>query len=213
MPLASALLLARAFTLAPLSEFATFLLWFAALAEEGITLGLFVSTLWGERIRSSLPQPSFQAPPVEVPSPAPTSSFSVVSVPLATEETQSVSPEEREPNEPEEMLELPPGVTQQLTRASEGDQEQIHGLVRASFVAGQRHAYLHLGFCPPLPLVPHVELHQLEGPEVQIKTGQVLTSGVRFDLKLREAATETGSAVFEFLASCSRGEESRKAAG
>lgn len=188
VPLVSAILMARSVTFAPLTEFATFLLWFAIFAQEGITLTLFVTTLFGDRIGEVLNRPAAQpATPTLAPA-----------VKIDPEESPTLADEPLE----EEAFDLPPGVTQQLTRATEADQEQIHGLVRAKFVSGQRHVYLHVGFCPPLPSVPHVELHQLEGPDVQIKPGQVLTSGVRFDLKLREAPTIDALPVFEFLATC-----------
>lgn len=187
-PFVSALLIARAVTFAPLTEFSTFLLWFAVLAQEGTTLSLFVTTLFGDRIRQVLRREEM---PLASPAIAP--SFTI-----EAEEGPSLAEEMIE----EESFDLPPGVTQQLTRATEAGQEQVHGLVRAKFTSGQRHVYLHVGFCPPLPSVPHVELHQLEGPDVQIKQGQVLTSGVRFDLKLREAPTVDALPVFEFLATC-----------
>jgi len=188
VPFVSAMLIARAVTFAPLSEFATFLLWFAILTQEGVTLSLFLTTLFGDRLGEVLSRPQAEPPSLDL---APT-------FPPQTEEDFGLTEEPVA----EETFDLPPGVTQQLTRATEAGQEQVHGLVRAKFAHGQRHVYLHVGFCPPLPSVPQVELHQLEGPEVQIKPGQVLTSGVRFDLKLREAPTVDALPVFEFLATC-----------
>ncbi len=187
-PFVSAMLIARTVTFAPITEFTTSLLWFAILTQEGITLSLFVTTLFGDRIGEVLQRPIAE-PSAQMLAPA---------FKLETEEPPVVHEEPIE----EETFDLPPGVTQQLTRAVEAGQEQVHGLVRAKFTRGERHVYLHVGFCPPLPSVPHVELHQLEGPEIQIKPGQVLTSGVRFDLKLREAPTVDALPVFEFMATC-----------
>jgi len=187
-PLVSAILIARSVTFAPLTDFATFLLWFAVLAQEGTTLSLFVSTLFGNRI-SQLFDSTKQERTEPVLPPA---------LKFEAEESPTIDDEPVE----QESLDLPPGVTQQLTRATDAGQEQVYGLVRAKFTSGQRHVYLHVGFCPPLPSVPHVELHQLEGPEVQIKPGQILTNGVRFDLKLREAPTVDALPVFEFMATC-----------
>ncbi|RCS49160.1 hypothetical protein DTL42_11495 [Bremerella cremea] len=198
VPLCAALLIARAVTFHPLSNFATFLLWFATFAQEAITLSLFISTLGSDAIAQWFGVNNLAKNTRTNDAPPPLKA--VVPLPVAEDMTQE--DEEIE----EETLDLAENVTQQLTRASEADQEQIHGLVRATFTAGQRHAYLHIGFCPPLPSVPHVELHQLEGPEVQIKPGQVLTSGVRFDLKLREVSAETTLPVFEFLATSSLSE-------
>ncbi|PQO39202.1 hypothetical protein C5Y96_04920 [Blastopirellula marina] len=187
-PFVSAILIARAVTFAPPTEFATFLLWFAILTQEGLTLSLFVTTIFGDRIDQLLSRLETKpAAPLLTPA-----------LKIELEESPSIADEPIE----EESFDLPPGVTQQLTRATEAGQEQIHGLVRAKFVSGQRHVYLHVGFCPPLPSIPHVELHQLEGPDVQIKPGQILTNGVRFDLKLREAPTVDALPVFEFLATC-----------
>lgn len=207
-PLLSALLIARVVTFAPLTEFATSLLWFATFAQEGITLSLFVSTLFGEQLRTlaadwkatshlaAATEPATQEPAPEKMVPLPIHDAPLHDSPALAEETLE-----------EECLDLPPNVTQQLTRAIESGQEQVHGLVRAKFTSGQRHVYLHVGFCPPLPSVPHVELHQLEGPEVQVKPGQILTSGVRFDLKLREAPTVDALPVFEFIASAPTSEQ------
>lgn len=191
IPCCSAILIARSVTFYPVGEFATFLLWFATLAQEAMTLSLFISTLGGDTISQWLSRVtnSTETQPAESPEIQP-----IVPMPISTNDFLSEEEDE------EQEMRLADHVTQQLTRAIEADQEQIHGLVRATFTPGQRHAYLHIGFCPPLPSVPQVELHQLEGDEVQIKAGQVLTSGVRFDLKLREASIETRLPVFEFLA-------------
>ena len=54
VPFCSAVLIARAVTFHPLSDFSTFLLWFATIAQEGITLSLFVSTLGGDTITAWL---------------------------------------------------------------------------------------------------------------------------------------------------------------
>jgi len=103
--------------------------------------------------------------------------------------------------EPEEAhSELPEGTSQQLTRAIIGQQEHVHGLLRCELASNQRHAYLHVGFCPPLATLPQVELNQTDGPELQIQVGQIMTTGVRFDLKLRSAQPTEQSAVFEFMA-------------
>lgn len=193
-PLVSAILIARAVTFTAPTSFATFLLWFAILTEEGLTLSLFATTLFGDRIHAALRRQETK----------PTDPVLAPALKIEPEACPIIADEPLE----EESFELPPGVTQQLTRATEAGQEQVHGLVRAKFTSGQRHVYLHVGFCPPLPSIPHVELHQLEGPDVQIKPGQILTSGVRFDLKLREAPTVDALPVFEFMASCPTSENS-----
>ncbi|GAA4426225.1 hypothetical protein [Bremerella cremea] len=208
-PFCCAILLARSVTFQPITAYATFLLWFAALAQEGITLSLFVSTLYGdkispwlqaatEKLQTKTETVAEEAPAATEPAMEPTPEPAAPVLHVASLEAEEPVEEALE----EESLDLPLNVTQQLTRGVEFGQEQIHGLVRATFTPGQRHAYLHVGFCPPLPAVPHVELHQLEGPEVQIKPGQVLSNGVRFDLKLRDASTVEALPVFEFMAFC-----------
>lgn len=196
VPFCSAILIARAVTFHPLSDFSTFLLWFATIAQEAITLSLFVSTLGGEVIAAWL-RPEIA--PMEAETEAPISETPTIELPFAEASELHVELEEEEE---EETPTLASHVSQKLVRAIDSDEHQVHGLVRATFQPGQRYAYLHIGFCPPLPAVPHVELHQLEGTEVQIKTGQVLTNGVRFDLKTRETPKEAMQPVFEFMATC-----------
>ncbi|MEN6459671.1 MAG: hypothetical protein ABFC63_12160 [Thermoguttaceae bacterium] len=92
-------------------------------------------------------------------------------------------------------------VVQQLTRSQAADgTEEVSGWLRASFVAGQRTASVHVGFCPPLGSVPEVSVEQVEGPETRIKAAQVLAYGARLDLKLAAVCDEPADVLLEFSA-------------
>ena len=41
--------------------------------------------------------------------------------------------------------------------------------LRAEFAAGQRHATLHVGFCPPLASAPTVEADPADGPDATVR--------------------------------------------
>ncbi len=84
-------------------------------------------------------------------------------------------------------------------RTDEGTDE-VHGWMRVEFGPGQRTANVHLAFCPPFARAPHVSVEQSDGPEVRIKTAQVLPFGVRFDLKLQRSADAPGRVILRFSA-------------
>jgi hypothetical protein len=92
-------------------------------------------------------------------------------------------------------------VTQQLTRCQAADgAEELSGWLRMAFAAGQRTGSLHVAFCPPFVTTPELAIEQCEGPEVRIKTAQLLPYGVRLDLKLASAADEVMSVLLQFSA-------------
>ncbi len=85
-------------------------------------------------------------------------------------------------------------IVQQLYRL-QNDQglDVIYGTVRADFVAGQRTAVVHVGFCPPLAYLPEIEAEALPGTPLQgsmakIKVVQALAHGTRLDIRLPAAA-------------------------
>jgi len=87
-------------------------------------------------------------------------------------------------------------VTQRLTRLWNAEQgESIYGTMRASFAPNQRDAVLHVAFCPPFARVPQLDLEQREGPEAQLKVGQLLAYGARIDVRLRRVPPEATSVV------------------
>lgn len=92
-------------------------------------------------------------------------------------------------------------VTQQITRARLADgSDVVHGVLRASFAAGERLASVHVGFCPPFQCRPRIEASWSKGPESTVKAAQVLPYGARFDIWLSsEPAVET-NVLIEFHA-------------
>jgi len=77
-------------------------------------------------------------------------------------------------------------IVQQLYRLrDEQGQEVIYGTVRADFVAEQRTAIVHVGFCPPLAYLPEIEAEALPGgAAAKIKVAQSLAHGARLDVRL-----------------------------
>ncbi|MEN6559057.1 MAG: hypothetical protein ABFC54_12855 [Thermoguttaceae bacterium] len=95
----------------------------------------------------------------------------------------------------------PSGVTQQLTRRQTADgADELSGWLRASFVAGQRTASVHVAFCPPFAAMPELEAEQVDGPEARVKTAQRWPYGARLDIKLSAAAKEPTDVLLQFLA-------------
>ncbi|MCH7729663.1 MAG: hypothetical protein IH991_24800 [Planctomycetes bacterium] len=92
-------------------------------------------------------------------------------------------------------------ASQLLTRErSEDSSECVTGMLRASFLPGQRTQSLHVAFCPPLDTVPHVVSEQIDGPAVSITVAQAESFGARFDLRLRASAQSNTEVVLEFVA-------------
>ena len=97
---------------------------------------------------------------------------------------------------------------QQLFRVRDCDgYEVIYGTVRADFLPGQRHASVHVGFCPPLPSLPSVEAEASQWPEARVKVAQALPHGVRLDVRLSEPAEDACHVPIEMAASPSQGME------
>lgn len=81
-------------------------------------------------------------------------------------------------------------VLQQLVRVrDDAGVEAIHGTLRADFVPGQRHATLHVGFCPPLAALPEVAAEPTDGPDATIKIVQAFAHGARLEVRLAAPAT------------------------
>lgn len=82
-------------------------------------------------------------------------------------------------------------VLQQLFRVRGPDGvETVYGSVAADFVPGQRHAVLHVGFCPPLERTPDIEVEPCAGPDAGVKVLQTFTHGVRLEVRLAEPARQ-----------------------
>ncbi|MEM9660590.1 MAG: hypothetical protein AAF961_19670, partial [Planctomycetota bacterium] len=92
-------------------------------------------------------------------------------------------------------------VIQQLfrVRTDEGD-EAVDGCVQAEFAVGQRHATVHVGFCPPLIRMPTVVVETHDRPDVAVKVVQALAHGVRLDLRLPEPADEASVVALDLSA-------------
>lgn len=86
---------------------------------------------------------------------------------------------------------LPTGnMVQQLYRLQdEQGCEVIYGTVRADFVAGQRTAVVHVGFCPPLSYLPEIEAEALPGLTAKVKVVQAMAHGTRLDVRLSAPAS------------------------
>jgi hypothetical protein len=93
-------------------------------------------------------------------------------------------------------------ILQQLTRVlDDAGAETIHGTLRADFSAGQRHATLHVGFCPPLAGLPEITAEPVDGPDATIKVVQAFAHGARLDIRLEDPADEPCYVTIEFSAS------------
>ncbi len=96
---------------------------------------------------------------------------------------------------------LAPEITQRITRAVAADgQETVAGCLRVALAAGQRTAYAHVGFTPPLAAVPELEFEQTAGPKARLRLAQAAAHGCRLDVKLVDAPCEATSLVIEFAA-------------
>ena len=92
-------------------------------------------------------------------------------------------------------------VLQQVVRVREADGgEAIRGWLLAEFVAGQRNATLHVGFCPPLERLPVVEAEMGDGPDAEVKVAQAFAHGARLEVRLASAAEEDCAVVVEMIA-------------
>ena len=82
-------------------------------------------------------------------------------------------------------------IVQRLYRVrDERGSEVIYGTLRADFQTGQRTAVLHVGFCPPLAYLPHIEAAVLPGSDARLKVVQALAHGARLDVRLPATPTE-----------------------
>jgi hypothetical protein len=99
-------------------------------------------------------------------------------------------------SEPEDEL-----VVQEIVRVrGVSGAEAIRGTLVADFAAGQRHAMLHVGFCPPLDGAPTIEVELVDGPDAAVKVTQAFAHGAAFELRLAEPAEEACAATVEFHA-------------
>lgn len=93
---------------------------------------------------------------------------------------------------------IPGDLFQQLTRTRQSSGESVSGLVRVEFERGQRTQAAHVAFCPPLTGNVRVQSQQIDGPAATIKSGEVQSFGVRFDLRLKDPADGPINVLFHF---------------
>jgi hypothetical protein len=91
-------------------------------------------------------------------------------------------------------------VVQKLIRTQADGVDRIQGWLKARLAESERNATLHVAFCPPFDEAPTLTVVQTNGPECRIKTGQLLSYGVRLELKRVLAEAEQAVVVIEFSA-------------
>ncbi|PQO47320.1 hypothetical protein [Blastopirellula marina] len=213
-PLVCSVILAAALTSSQMSPFVVFLLWFIIAAEESITLLFFVPQILpsdvGRKLTSarealrSAHAVAPAKPEVRFDPPQPSRSpLQATPPPPADAEDKLWRFDESEVPAPHFVA---GNVSQQLTRAREATTEVVYGYLRADFAAGERHQTLHVAFCPPLAGIPEVEICQVEGPEVAVKTTLVEAHGARVELRRSGSLDEEISVVLEINAAADSGD-------
>ena len=86
-------------------------------------------------------------------------------------------------------------------RATNG-QELVHGVLRASYVAGQRIAIEHLSFCPMLATVPQLTVVVLDESDCTVRATHVYRYGARLEIRLREPCDEPAELLVRYEARC-----------
>ena len=103
----------------------------------------------------------------------------------------------------EEIETLDPSIRQSVTRSVDEDgAEVICGKVRCEFEPNERVQNVHIGFCPVLDAEPEVFAEIADGSEADVSIGQILCTGVRFDVKMHHPVTDGTSVLIEFYAKC-----------
>lgn len=148
-----------------------FVLWSTLVLEEAYS--------WGRLRQASRQASRFVLPSVELSRESPTSPASIAVL---------------------EALEPDESVTQQFTRRREPDGgETMEGWLRVDVPRGERVALAHLAICPQFESLPECFAEQGDGPPAEVKVAQILTYGVRFEIKLERAAKEPTSVLVEFV--------------
>lgn len=137
-----------------------------------------------------------------VPRPAVARSFPTVSERITASPLLSADAESNDHVDLEEEA-LPEGVTQQLTRSQDGLLDNLHGLIRVEFPAGDRLQIVHVAFCPPFLHRPEVDVTQVSGSDVSLKVAQAESFGVRIEARRNQNETGPASVVLEVVASAS----------
>jgi hypothetical protein len=91
---------------------------------------------------------------------------------------------------------LAAGVGQQWTRGGNAnDGEWIEAVTRVGLEAGQRHAVLHLTFCPPLTVVPTLHAYVVEGVPADVVVAERRVYGARLELRIKQPIAIASDAI------------------
>jgi hypothetical protein len=91
---------------------------------------------------------------------------------------------------------LAAGVGQQWTRGGNAnDGEWIEAVTRVGLEAGQRHAVLHLTFCPPLTMVPTLQAYVVEGVPADVVVAERRVYGARLELRIKQPIAIASDAI------------------
>jgi hypothetical protein len=106
-----------------------------------------------------------------------------------------------ESTDAEHEVEFPAGLVQQLTRVRENGRESVHATLLAEIPANDRHAALHIAFCPPLDAVPDLTAHALNADDADVRVTQAETFGARIEVRLPRTQAEKRAVLVEVLGS------------
>ncbi len=97
---------------------------------------------------------------------------------------------------------VPGDIVQRFERRGLADGgEQVDAMVRVTVPRGARLGWAHVGFCPPFPATPVVEVATgYDGVEAIVSAAEVLPWGVRVEVRLDEPAEETIAVPVELAA-------------
>lgn len=92
-------------------------------------------------------------------------------------------------------------LQQQTRRRTAAGGERVSGTVVVSFAVGDRIAIAHVGFCPPFPETPTVQLTTAyDELDAVVTPGEVLPWGIRVECRLEEAAEDPFDIPVDFVA-------------
>jgi hypothetical protein len=116
----------------------------------------------------------------------------------------ALSPLARSPAETEDESadddHLDPNAIQTLKYQRIDGAAAVDGWLRVDFAAGQRTAEAHVAFCPAFLQTPTVDAELQDGPACEIRSALVIPWGVKWEVKLDQAAVEPAAVVFAFRA-------------
>jgi hypothetical protein len=93
-------------------------------------------------------------------------------------------------------------ILQQLTRIRLADNhEAIRGELVAEFPTGERQLTLHVAFCPPFELLPHIDVNIADDSDATVKVTQFLHNGAQLEVRLPEPAEDPLRVTIEIFAS------------